>query len=97
MRTYDFKRGHRKSMDEIERIMSDIFGNVKRDGDKLVSSYKGLEKIVVWMEGKKLAAETKTKQVSDDEAMDTLKTWNEFLFKVTGYTAKERKKKMTKS
>ncbi len=97
MRLYDFKRGHRKGMDEIRGIMEEIFHDVREENGKLVASYKGLERIEVWLEGKKLAAETRNREVSDEEALDTLKTWNEFLFRVTGYTAKERKKKMTKT
>ena len=97
MRLYDFKRGHKKSLEEIGEIMKEMFGEVHEENGRLVSSYKGLERIEVWLEGKKLAAETKSKKVSGEDAMDTLKTWNEFLFRVTGYTAKERKKKMTKT
>ena len=96
MRTYPFKRGHRKTMEEIKEIMESIFGNVEEEGNRLVSNYKGLEKIEAWLEDGKLAVETASKNVSSDEAMDTIKAWNEFLFRVTGYTAKERKKKLTK-
>ncbi len=96
MRAYSFKRGHQKGIDEIEDIMGKIFGNVKREENKLISSYKGLERIEVWLEGKNMMAETKSKKVNTEDSMDTIKKWNEFLFRVTGYTAKERKKKITK-
>ncbi len=96
MRLYDFKRGHKKSIDDIESIMQEMFHNVKREGERIYAEYKGLKSIEVWMEGKKLAAETKSRDVSNEDAMDTLKVWNDFLFRVTGYTAKERKKKMSK-
>ncbi len=96
MRLYDFKRGHGKSLDEIESIMKEVFGDVSREGDKLVASYKGLSRVDVWIENKKLAVETQTREVGPEDSMDTLKKWNEFLFRVTGYTAKERKKKMSK-
>jgi len=96
MRAYDFKRGHKKGIEEIEAIMRELFENVQKNGERLVAQYKGLEKIEVWLEGKKLAVETTSRDVSGEDAMDTLKTWNEFLFRVTGYTAKERKKKLNK-
>ncbi len=96
MRTYEFKRGHRKTLDEIEYIMREIFGYAERKGEKIISRYKGLKRIVVWLEGKMLAVETESRQVKDKDAMDTIKAWNDFLFRVTGYTAKERKKKLTK-
>ena len=95
MRLYSFKRGHKKDESEIEAIMKDMFDNVHEEDGKLVAKYGGLERIEVWLEGKKLAVETKSKQVSEQEAINTLKVWNDFLFCVTGYTAKERKKKMS--
>ncbi len=97
MRLYDFKRGHKKNIDEIEKIMGEIFGTVERRGEKLYSSYKGLAHIEVWLEKNKLAAITEPRDVSDQDALDTLKKWNDFLYRVTGYTAKERKKKLSKA
>lgn len=90
MRLYDFKRGHRKSLDEIAGIMKDIFGEVKREGEHLVASFGTLE-IEVWLEGKKMAVTTKTRGGGDAE--ETIKRWNEFLYRVTGYTAKEKKRR----
>jgi len=94
MRLYDFKRGHRKSLEEIAGIMEELFGGVKREGEHLVASFGTLERIEVWLEGSKMAATTSARREGD--AQKTLKRWNEFLYRVTGYTAKERKKKMTK-
>ena len=96
MRTYPFKRGHKKSIEEIQEIMNKIFGNVTIQGNRLISTYKGLEKIEVWIEKGKLAVETKSRKVGDEDAIDTIKAWNDFLFRSTGYTAKERKKRLTK-
>lgn len=96
MRLYDFKRGHKKDMSDIEKIMRDMFNNVHEENGKLIAEYGGLERIEVWLDGKKLAVETKSKYVGEQEAINTLKVWNDFLFKVTGYTSKERKKKMSK-
>jgi len=51
----------------------------------------------LWIENKKLLAESKTNpNVSDDVAMKTIKTYNKFLEELTGYTAKERQKRMKK-
>jgi len=97
MRVYDFKRGHKKTLDDIAKIMEDIFGNVKKENGRLFSSFGALERIEVWIENGKMAAETESKKVESSLAQETLRKWNDFLFKVTGYTAKERKKKMTKT
>jgi len=97
MRLYDFKRGHKKGLDDIANIMREIFGEVREENGHLFSSFGALEKIEVWIENGKMAAETESKKVESNLAQETLRRWNDFLFKVTGYTAKERKKKMTKT
>lgn len=96
MRLYDFKRGHKKNLEEIAEIMKELFGEVKRENGHLIASYGALERIEIWLEGKKIAAETTSRKTEASVAQETLKRWNEFLFRVTGYTAKERKKKMSK-
>ncbi len=97
MRLYDFKRGHKKDIEEIANIMRELFGDVKVENGHMVASYGALERIEVWIENGKMAAETTSRRTDTSVAQETLKRWNEFLFRVTGYTAKERKKKMTKT
>ncbi len=97
MRLYDFKRGHKKDLEGIEAIMKELFGEVKREGEHLIASFGSLKRIEVWLEGGKMAAVTESEKGKSQDAQETLKRWNEFLFRVTGYTAKERKKKMTKT
>jgi hypothetical protein len=100
MREYPVKRGHYSKAlagDGLKRIMEETFGHVEEDGEWLVSSYKGLKKVRVKPLGKtKLLVETETANVPEGDAADTLKKYNEFLFRATGYTAKERKKMMSK-
>ncbi len=97
MRYYSFKRGHKKTLEDIGNIMKELFGEVREENGHLIASFGALERIDVWLEGNKLAAETRSKKVESDLAQETLRRWNDFLFRVTGYTAKERKKKMTKT
>ena len=100
MREYPVKRGHYSKAlagGGLRNIMEEIFGHVEEDGEWLVSSYKGLRKIRVRPMGKtKLLVETETSEVPEEDAVDTLKKYNEFLFRATGYTAKERKRIMSK-
>ena len=44
---YDIKKGWFKNIDGdlLENMMSEVFGNVEKDGDVLVSSYGVLERI----------------------------------------------------
>ncbi len=97
MRLYDFKRGHKKNIEAIADIMRELFGEVREENGHLVASYGSLERIEVWIEKGKMAVETKSRRTDTDISQETLKRWNNFLFRVTGYTAKERKKKMTKT
>ena len=97
MRLYDFKRGHKKDLNDIAKIMKGIFGEVKEENGHLISSFGALVRIEIWIENGKMAADTESKKVESSLSQEALRKWNDFLFRVTGYTAKERKKKMTKT
>src|SRR2546421_7090541 len=61
---------------------------------KKKESYAALEKMVAWTDGKKLFVDTSMKTgVADHIATDTIKTYNTFLERATGLTAKERSKR----
>jgi len=100
MREYPVKRKLWKqlSVDGVAKTMEEIFGNAEINGDTVVSSYGSLSKIVVKIGDKKIFVETDSrKDVAQETMMDTIKKYNEFLYRVTGYTAKERKKLLMKS
>jgi hypothetical protein len=100
MRPYPIKRGHFSEIegDKLQKLMKNIFGNAKAEGDKLVSNYGAIDKVEVWLEGKKIInISTKMKtDVDNDTASDTIKVFNNFLFESTGFTTKERKKRANK-
>lgn len=96
MREYDIKRGHFKGIDgRLEEIMKDIFGSVKKSGEFLETSYGAFTYLRAKLEGKtKLIVDSETDKDADMEtATRTIKAYNEFLFRVTGMTAKQRGKK----
>jgi len=99
MREYPVKRKLWKelSVENVAKTMKEIFGNAEINGDTVISSYGSLSKIVVKVGDKKIFVETESKKDSSQEIMmDTIKKYNKFLYKVTGYTAKERKKLLMK-
>jgi hypothetical protein len=100
MNEYDIKRGHFEKIDggKLETLMKDLFGNVKRDGQKLKSSFGAMENIAVWIDGKKsICVETKMNtNVDDKTAAETIRLYNQFLERATGFTAKERRKRASK-
>ena len=99
---YDIKRGWFKNIegDLLEKMMADVFGNVEKEGDLLVSTYGVLDRIEVKVLDKdKLDIVTVNKEgcASDDEAiLDSKRRLNEFAEKATGFDAKARMKRAQK-
>ncbi len=99
MRDYELKKALAKNLegDGLRQIAAEIFGGAGIDGTKIIVSYGALERMVAWTDGKKLFVEMAMKTgVPDHVATDTIKAYNTFLEKATGYTAKERSKKAQK-
>ena len=100
MNEYDIKKGHYEKIegDKLEKLMTEIFGNAKKNGEKLQSTFGALEKITVWMDGKKtFCVDTKMNTSVDDKtATETIRAYNQFLEKATGFNTKERKKRANK-
>ena len=69
---------------------------MKKDGDCLVASYGALGELRVQVKSKAvLAIDTNMKtDVSNDVASDTIRRYNDFLLAATGFTSKERKKRL---
>ncbi len=96
MRDYELKRGVAKSLegDGLWKVAAEVFGDVGTDGAKIIVSYGALERLVAWTDGKKLFVDTAMKPgVADSVGTDTIKAFNSFLEKATGFTAKERSKR----
>ena len=100
MREYPIKRGHYANIEgeKLNKLMKDTFGNVKVDNEKLVSSYGAIDKIELWLDGKKKMCieTTMNPDVDNETAAQTIKVYNNFLFEATGFTTKERKKRFGK-
>ena len=88
MQTLDIKRGHYKNLEEIglQRMMEEAFGDVQKDGDKLKANYGAMKPITVWIKSKKeLCVDIATDaNVTDEEAMKTIKAKNDFLLSIPG-------------
>ncbi len=96
---YDIKRGWFKNIDGglLAQLMEEVFGNVKQDGEYLVSSYGVLDRIEVKILSKdKLEIKTVNKEgaaASDDDILDSKRKLNAFAEKATGFDAKARMKR----
>lgn len=99
---YDIKRGWFKNIegDLLEQMMAQVFGNVKKEGDLLVSTYGVLDRIEVKILAKdKLDIATVNKEgatASDEAILDSKRRLNEFAEKATGFDAKARMKRAQK-
>lgn len=99
MQEYEIRRGFQGNIEpeKLKTTMQELFGNVKEEDGKLVSSFGALKEIHVWPSKKAVAVDTKMDPtVSDDVAQSTIKAYNIFLERVTGYSAKERGKRAQK-
>jgi len=99
MQEYEIRKGFQENIEpaRLRMQMEEIFGNVQERDGKLISSFGGLKEIAVWPSKKTIVVDTKMDPtVADDVAGSTIKAYNTFLEKLTGYTAKERGKRAQK-
>ena len=99
MQEYEVRKGLQGNIEpeKLKASMQELFGNVKEQDGRFVSSFGALKEIHAWPSKKSLAVETKMDPtVPNDVAQSTIKAYNTFLEKVTGYTAKERGKRAQK-
>ena len=100
MNEYDIKRGHYEKIEggKLNELVREIFGSVDERDGKLHSSFGAIEELVVWPKDKKtLCVETRMNtKVDDRTAMETIRVYNRFLERATGFTAKERRKRASK-
>ena len=100
MQRYDIKKGHFKNIEagKLKELMKEIFGEVKEHDGKMETSYCAFNRLTVWTEGKgTLFVDTEmNKEADDDAALNAIRAYNEFLKRATGFTSKERRKRLTK-
>ena len=77
-------------------MLDECFGcDIKIEDDKFVIGYKSLKRMEVWMEEKKLCVDTESDMNSDlADVSDTNKRFRRFLDSATGFTSKQRVKKL---
>jgi hypothetical protein len=100
MRDYELRKGQGKVLegDGLRAITASVFGTAIHEKDRVVASFGALERITAWTDGRRLFVETTMKTgVADAVATDTIKAYNTFLERTTGYTAKERAQRAQKA
>jgi len=100
MQEYEVRRGHQENIEpaKLKALMQEIFGKAEERDGKMVSSFGALKEIAAWSSKKNiLMVDTKMDPtVADDVAQQTIKAYNTFLGRATGFTSKERGKRVQK-
>jgi hypothetical protein len=97
---YDIKKGKFTDIDGdgLRKVVEETFGKAKMEGDLVVTSFGALDRLETKTLNKsQLFVCTKmNKDVSEEVATETIKRYNQFLEKATGFNAKERGKRAQK-
>ena len=101
MKEFDIKKGWYSKIegDLLPKLMEEVFGNVKAEGDVYVSSFGVLEAVKVKAVSKTIMAidtVNKTGSFSDDEILNSKRALNKFMELATGFDAKTRMKREQK-
>jgi hypothetical protein len=97
---YPVRTDHRANLtpDALARLVEAHFGSVDRAGAEVAASYGAITRIAVAASGRALRVDvTMNPKVPEDVARETIARYNRFLEEVTGYSSKERAKRLRKS
>ncbi|MCI4331753.1 MAG: DUF5611 family protein [Thermoplasmata archaeon] len=100
MSNYPVRPSHRAnlSIDRLEPMCRAAFDTVVRSEGGLTASYGALARLEVRPVGRELSVEpTMNPKVPEDVARETIRRYNQFLEEATGYTSKERSKRLQKA
>ena len=100
MQKYPVRTSHRANLQpaSLERILAVHFDGVGGTGEERSASWGALSRIVVRADGKELAVEvTMNPKVAEEVARETIARYNRFLEEATGFSSKERAKRLRKS
>ncbi|MFZ1023992.1 MAG: DUF5611 family protein [Thermoplasmata archaeon] len=100
MQRYPVRTSHRGNLDltSLTRCMESLFEGVSSDGKTITGHFGAIASIKVWSEGRELAVDVRTDpKVAVEVAQATVQRYNRFLEETTGYSAKERARRLRKS
>ena len=100
MQNYPVRNTHRRNLtpSALEPIARNCFGTASIDGEAVSTEYGAISRLVARASGRELSLDlTMNPKVPEDVARETIRRYNQFLEAVTGYTSKERAKRLRKS
>lgn len=95
VRTYPVKKGVGIDPDALLKRVKEIAGNGEIKGDHVFCSVPGIKRIEIYANGKNLDVDTENDS-SNSNPLETVRTFNNLIEAVTGFSSKERKKRLSK-
>lgn len=96
VRVYPVKKGTSIEPTELLAKVKESTGNGELKDNHVICSLPGIKSMEVYQEGKNLAVNTVNDPANPDP-MKTIRLFNDLLETLTGYSSKERKKKISKA
>lgn len=99
MQAYDVRRGHGAVLEGqgLRKILEARFGSAEEQDGVFRVRQGAIEEMSTWFDGKTLYVDTNMRRDVDDEtAAATIQAYNAFLEEATGFTAKQRRKRLQK-
>lgn len=100
MQNYPVRTSHRKNLavPALEALLRESFGAAQAEGDAAVASFGAISRIAARPAGRELEIDvTMNPKVPEDVARDTIRRYNLFLEAATGFSSKERARRLRKS
>lgn len=100
MQRYPVRTSHRTNLAvaALAERAREQFGSVEVQGESISTTFGAIARLTARAEGRELAIEvTMNPKVPNDVASDTIARYNRFLESVTGFSSKERAKRLRKS
>lgn len=100
MQRYPVRSNHRANLspDALETLCRSHFDSAQREEAAIVASYGAIAHLKVWADGRELAVDvTMNPKVDPPVAAETIRRYNRFLEETTGYSSKERARRLKKS
>ncbi len=86
------------TLERIEATCKQQFEEAVRDGTQVRASYGAIAELRSWVAGKELAIDLRMNpQVETAIQSETIRRYNRFLEELTGFSAKERAKRLKKA
>ena len=100
MQKYPVRPSHRANLspEALLPLLRTHFESGEAEGELIVSQFGAISRIAVHNEGRELVVDvTMNPKVPEEVAHETIQRYNRFLQDATGYSSKERAKRLRKS